>query len=413
MKEYKEAVKYRKPCLTYVKKVNKRETKLLEFVDNNLKNEFHYFEFRANKDLIAQVDIDLRRFIFETLRIGLEGRAKKKARARSIEEKALSAISKTLPSTPLPKDPLMAAEFALRKGNYLECLVMTTVTIENGLQNMLLARGISINARSSLGELIQLTKRAQLLSAEDLGSLRRISIYRNIAVHQGDTPSKEKTRWILETAQKILARFEEKRNLQGSEAETVTTTRQEKELTSVDQNVLQAADGDQITKLDIDDDLLDHFYEQARLEATKAYDDACLSYFGILAHPYGKPHPTVSIFMYFFSKWGDRICSFQYDVLTQTLIRNLPDKRSKLNLFKGEFADLPWKTSPQWRQFLSRAYDKIKPLSPARETYYSLWLHPTPEAKWNLVFEDGLNGNEYSFEWNGRKLDQDSIKQLP
>ncbi len=206
IREYKEAVKYRKPCLTYVKKVNKRETKLSEFVDDNLKNVFHYFEFRANKDLIAQVDIDLRRFIFDTLKIGLEERAKKKEETRSIEEKALSVISKELPSTPLPKDPLMAAESAFRKGNNLECLVMTTVTIENGLQKMFLARGMMDRARS-LAVRIQLTQKAQLLSAEDLTSLRKISYYRNIAVHQGDTPSKEKTRWILENAKKILARL--------------------------------------------------------------------------------------------------------------------------------------------------------------------------------------------------------------
>jgi HEPN domain-containing protein len=206
IKEYKEAVKYRKPCLTYVKKVKKRETKLSEFVDDNLKNEFHYFEFRTNKNLIAQVDIDLRRFIFETLRIGLEERAKKKEETRSIEEKALSVINKTLPSTPPPKDPLISAESAFRKGNYLECLVMTTVTIEKGLQNMLLAKGLPIRVRS-LGELIQLAKRAQLLNAKDLESLRTISIYRNIAVHLGDAPSKKETRWILETAKKILARL--------------------------------------------------------------------------------------------------------------------------------------------------------------------------------------------------------------
>jgi hypothetical protein len=210
MKEYKEAVKYRKPCLTYVKKVKRalRETKLSEFVENNLRNEFQYFEFRANKDLIAQVDIDLRRFIFETLRIGLKQRARKKEETRSLEEKALSVKSKTLPSAPLPKDPLMPAKFAFRKGNYLECLVMTTVTIENRLQKMLLARDMSLSSRMSLGELIQLTKSAQLLSAEDLESLRTISVFRNIAVHRGDTPSKEKTRWILETAQKILARLD-------------------------------------------------------------------------------------------------------------------------------------------------------------------------------------------------------------
>ena len=207
IREYKEAVNCRKPCLTYVKKVNKRETKLSEFVEDHLKNEFHYFEFRANKDLIAQVDIDLRRFIFETLRIGLEERAKKKEETRSIEEKALSVISKGVPSTPLPKDPLMAAESAFRKGNYLECLILTSVTIEKGLQKMFLARGLPPDKTWSLGELIQLTRKAQLLSAEDLKSLRIISIYRNAAVHLGDTPSKEKTRWILETAEKILVRL--------------------------------------------------------------------------------------------------------------------------------------------------------------------------------------------------------------
>lgn len=213
IKEYTEAVKCRKPCLAYVKKLNTREPKLSEFIEYNLKNEFHYFEFRVNKDLIAQVDMDLRRFIFETLKIGLEERTRKKEETKSIEEraeKAISTSSKRPPTRATFQEPLRTAETAFKKGNNLECLVLTTVKLEDSLQKALVTTDTHRRA-TSFGQLIQLAQKAQLLDTEELNSLRAISYYRNIAVHLGDTPSNDKIRWILDTAKKILSRLDVKR----------------------------------------------------------------------------------------------------------------------------------------------------------------------------------------------------------
>jgi hypothetical protein len=213
IKEYTEAVKCRKPCFTYVKKLNKRETKLSEFIEENLKNEFHYFEFRVNKDLIAQIDDDLRRFIFETLRIGLEERKRKKEETKSIEEKAEKAIStssKRPPTMASVEEPLKTAELAFKKGNNLECLVLTTVKLEDSLQKALVTTDTRRRVMS-LGQLILSAQKAQLFNTEELDSLRTISYYRNIAVHLGDTPPDEKIRWILENAKKILSRLDVKK----------------------------------------------------------------------------------------------------------------------------------------------------------------------------------------------------------
>jgi hypothetical protein len=58
---------------------------------------------------------------------------------------------------------------------------------------------------------------------------------------------------------------------------------------------------------------------------------------------------------------------------------------------------------------LNKIYDKIKPLPAVKGTSYMIWKHVSDN--WNIKFEDGLNGNEYCFEWNGLGLDENSIKQ--
>jgi len=172
-------------------------------------------------------------------------------------------------------------------------------------------------------------------------------------------------------------------------------------------------DNTEITKLNIDDSLLDEIYEKAQREAIKIYRDAQLSGFSVQVLPFGKAgRPIVNVYYDFYSKWADRICHFQFSELSHSLKHYLPNKRPIADLDTEAFANLPWKTSPHWMQFLSRSYDRIKPLPPVEDTCYNLYAKPTQQTYWIAVFQNGLSGDEHSFEWDGRRLDENGIKQL-
>jgi len=164
----------------------------------------------------------------------------------------------------------------------------------------------------------------------------------------------------------------------------------------------------EITKLKIDNNFLDQLYEEARSKAVNTYDDAKLSYFAIQAFPFEDP-PSVAIYFHFYSQWADRICVFQYSDLTSNLKHYTPNKQAA-DFQRGAFKDLPWKTSPNFLQALSKIYDKIKPLPSVKDTKYHFFKHGS-EIYWTIVFEDGVNGNEYWFEWDGHRLDESSIRK--
>jgi hypothetical protein len=196
--------------------------------------------------------------------------------------------------------------------------------------------------------------------------------------------------------------FKDKKNIQESKTEITPSLELEKRKSEL------LPDSRHVTKLNIDDELLDRIYEQARQTAINLHDEAQLSGFTIQVYPYRSP-PSVAIYLDFYSKWTDKICEFQYSDLDSELRHTPPDKSPRIDSDKNVFDALPWKTSPQWKQFLHRAYTKIRPLPPVKETCYH--LSASPSWHWNLRFDDGLSGKEYSFEWKGKGLDENSIKQ--
>lgn len=197
-----------------------------------------------------------------------------------------------------------------------------------------------------------------------------------------------------------------KRKIQNSEAETVPL-RKEKE-----QKSALLPDTADITKLNIDDSLLDKIYEQAHREATNRYHDAQFSGFTIQVFPFEEVGGKVNIYLKFYSKWADKICGFVYSDDFPQVKYTPPDKRPKFDSQREVFTTLPWKKSPQWMQFLKRAFAKIGPFAPTSMTRYHLRAIPNRETYWSLTFEDAFAGNEYNFRWNGRGLDENSVKQL-
>jgi len=170
-------------------------------------------------------------------------------------------------------------------------------------------------------------------------------------------------------------------------------------------------DSTNITKLNIDDSLLDSIYEQAHRKAVQIYHDAQLSQFTIQVFPFAEIGSRVNIYLDFYSKWADKRCTFRYDKVTPQVEHCPPDKSPKYDSFREVFTSLPWKESPHWRQILNRVYAKIGPFAPANMTVYYLktW---TPRPHWHLSFTDNFSGNDYAFVWDGKGLDENSVRQL-
>ena len=202
MKEYKEAVRNRKPCLTYVKKVRRRDKKLTKFIDEELKNQFKYHQFSGKEDLYGQVANDLRRFIFETLQDGLEARKQKKEEVQRLikEERQVAPTKHTI------EEPLAGADSAFRQGNYLECLVRTTIALELALEDALRTKNVSAK-KKSLGVLLQLATKFEVIDRHEANQLREVSYIRNLAVHRGDIPNTQTITWVLENTRRILNRL--------------------------------------------------------------------------------------------------------------------------------------------------------------------------------------------------------------
>jgi hypothetical protein len=217
--EYNKAVERRLPCFIYVRIARRRDPQLSKFINDVLKNQFHFFEFHHSADVEFQIDADLRRFILDTIILGLDERAKKKEETKQLfikEEKAQ-------PENTTNEKLITQATVSFKQGHYLEPLVMASIALENNLRKALLKKKTNLRSNSSLGELIMAAEKFQLLKKDDIESLRRISYLRNIAVHQGDTPDSNTVAWILGISKIIIDKLDLQENGSLKQQENVNS----------------------------------------------------------------------------------------------------------------------------------------------------------------------------------------------
>ena len=164
-----------------------------------------------------------------------------------------------------------------------------------------------------------------------------------------------------------------------------------------------------ITRLEIANPLLDSLYKTANTIALGIYYDAQLSGFAIQVFPY---RSRSNIYLDFYSKWANKQCRFQYSCNSKEMRHITPDKPQKSNHQKTTFKILPWKKTPNWKKIIGRTYSKIGPLHPADETSYHLNVYPEKDIYWIITYEDGFNGNSFSFYWDGKGLNEKHLSQL-
>jgi hypothetical protein len=167
---------------------------------------------------------------------------------------------------------------------------------------------------------------------------------------------------------------------------------------------------DDFASLNITDEHLTRLYTQARTQAIEKYPDAELSVFYLNVTPYRKIGSKILLSFDFHSKQCGRTCSFYCASRYSDVTYSPPDRVEDKD---ATFTGLPWKESPHWLQLLRYCYKNIGPLTAAEKTSYQLYVSPWAYDRvvWSLNFEDGLSGQEYHFDWNGKGIDEENIVQ--
>jgi hypothetical protein len=173
-------------------------------------------------------------------------------------------------------------------------------------------------------------------------------------------------------------------------------------------NSIYLPDERESNELNFDNRLLDDVYEKALKIASSTYSDSRLSFFSIQVYPYWSIETddsiiksNVNIHYSFYSKNSNKVCRIIFNEVDG--IHHLsPDEDATNWLERIVLPRVPWK-GVNWKLFLNKAFDKVKPLSTSEKTYYDLLKCVSDEDfPWSIVFFDGFSGKKQVFNWNGK-----------
>ena len=200
IKEYQEAVKNKKPAFIYIKKVNPRDAKLSDFIENTVKPSFLYFEFDKTSDAIRLLKDNLEDFLVETLRMGIESRSQKLGQTIAFmtreEKRALSYVS--------TQDSLIDAQRFFEEEKYEQSALTTIYVIEAILKKALASNEILFTKSMPFGEIARVAQKSLLLSSENTHDLNTLSILRSQIVHQTKKLERKDAQEILDLARPLL-----------------------------------------------------------------------------------------------------------------------------------------------------------------------------------------------------------------
>lgn len=211
IKEYREAVKHRKLCLNYVKNKSNRDSRLQEFIDEELKPQFKYHEFGSRKDLYTQVEANLYEQLNRLLRMGLDDlrNSKKQAFVTQTELKPVMTKAITLQEEDKAYFILNDATDSFSKADFMGATMKAAIAVELASRLALLRLQISSKElkRASLGKILRLLHSYKVLETREIKQLQELVYLRNATIHEGKTPTKETTEWILKLSRDIIEKL--------------------------------------------------------------------------------------------------------------------------------------------------------------------------------------------------------------
>jgi hypothetical protein len=194
--------------------------------------------------------------------------------------------------------------------------------------------------------------------------------------------------------QRVSSRLEETKGLVEKQMEGIKGLEETLKEAKKRKRVL-LPDPNNISRLNVDNDLLNELYGQAYGGAVSKYHDAKLSGFAILVYPYSDDR--VSIHFEFHSQWAGRKCTFMIGEIGD-MKESLPNEPVER---EATFDELPWIQNPNWPQFLKKSCEKVGPLPSAPQTNYILSADAYRERQWRLLSKDGVTGKMSDFDWDG------------
>lgn len=169
-------------------------------------------------------------------------------------------------------------------------------------------------------------------------------------------------------------------------------------------------DTEEITQVTLNNKFLDEIYQEAYNRAINEYEDVKLYGFSLIVEPFVDFKSKVTLLFNFYSKWSNRILTVFYQDAESDFSIGEPIKKARFDFQKKVFNKLPWQTAPHFLEAMSKSFDVIKPLSQARGTQCCISII-AKRNKWIIIFEDGSNGNEYKFYWDGKGLNESNFEQ--
>jgi len=211
IKEFREAVKRRKLCLNYVKKVAKRDAKLQDFIQIELKGQFKYHEFRSTKDLYTKVKTNLLQQLDRLLRMGLNQFKDSKKQAFAKQTQMRPTLNKAIKEKEEDRPLSIIDEtiISFRQDDFVGATVKAAIAVE-------LAARLALNRaqvpsretrKAPLGRILRLLHNYEILEMKDARNLQELIYLRNAVIHEGKTPTRANTERILKIARDIVGKL--------------------------------------------------------------------------------------------------------------------------------------------------------------------------------------------------------------
>lgn len=206
--EFREAVKLRRRCLVYVKKIDVRDASLGDFIETEVKPAFKFHEFRSNRELYSRVLTDLDKLLLRLLREGLRTLQEAKEKFAEIEQ-GIRPPSQPTVGKSKALGIISQSRSAIQRGALLEATILLRLAVETGLHEALRKRGIVMKPeRMSFGSLVGLAQKENVADREEAHQLQSISFLRNAAAHEGIVPDSRELFRATNSAEKMIWRWQ-------------------------------------------------------------------------------------------------------------------------------------------------------------------------------------------------------------
>ena len=207
--EIKEAVDNGKYCLVY-KKLKTSEA-MDKFVQDSIKQDLTYDEFKEKDDLDSKIRDHLENQIYNILIIGLKCFQEQQKKAKKDSKQAETEARRKIEGRDYKaKAVLQKAKKSLGDGDYLSSVIMCGLSLELALKDWLIKTVPSSDQtikKRSIGSLVKMIQDAKIIERHYIHNMIEIRMMRNRAMHEARTPSEQDAKTAINWTEELLEKF--------------------------------------------------------------------------------------------------------------------------------------------------------------------------------------------------------------